>query len=104
MKQDNHGSLFFALKQSAPDGNVDKLNPGPSHQACGKYEVACWKGNKNDSPKGMTHGIVPSVRAEKVKISRIKENATPECRAQETRSWSDSEWLAPHLELLGTTG
>lgn len=51
MKRDNHGSLSFALKQSAPGGNVDKLN----YQVCGKYEVACWKGNKNDSPKGMTH-------------------------------------------------
>lgn len=55
MNRDNHGSLSFALKQSAPGGNVDKLNPGQSHQACGKHEVACWKGNKNDSPKGMTH-------------------------------------------------
>lgn len=51
MKQDNHGSLSFALKRSAPGGNVDKVN----YQACGKYEVARWKGNKNDSPKGMTH-------------------------------------------------
>jgi hypothetical protein len=55
MNQENHRSLFFARKQSTTSGKVDKLNPDQSHQDCGNCEVAFWKGNKNDSPKGMTH-------------------------------------------------